>query len=816
MREHTFRGTIGLAIPHASRLGAARIAPFAMVLATAVGIWLATGVGGRDVILFLCYQVGFVVAPGFLVFRALLPEESFTRSIVFGWAVGYALEIGMYALAAASSVRGLYVCYPLLAAPLIPLVVRRWRASDETTDPTASRALWTAAAVGVVTLGYLGLSYFARTPLPWDVAKVTYDTDVPFSLSLAAEALHHWPMTDPNVSGSPFHYYVAAHLDLAATSDVTGIPLPVSLFRLAVVPMSLLVIAQFVIAGRAFVGRLSAGALAAGLFLLVGEVDPEPWFSFPFLGLVFEDVWLSPTFLVGLVFFLGAVTLIGERITSAAAVRAGTRHWLVVAVFLVACAAAKPSALAVLLGGLALMLVWWSVSRRRLNANAAFATGLTASIALVFYLGAYSNSNFGLGLHPFRAFEAMSWANDVRDRLGDTAGWPLAVVAGALGLFGPQLAGLMLVRRRNLDEGRSFLLAMLAVGLAGFVLFHQSGNSQVYFSHYGLVGGTLLAAEGLLALGAAFPARRSVLAAAVMSLATATAIAFVVYGVVVHFSPPGPSLPALHARGALAMGLLMAMFLAVWLWGLPERRSLLFAACFVGSTAIVLASWRAGWMTYRPNDGLVVIAALVAITGIAVLLTRGRRRREFMLALLVVVITVGAVDVPLDHAPNAIDRARAGLPVSNAGATGMSRELNDGLAWIRDHTSPDAVLAVNNFKEAYGRSRKATYFYYAAFAERRVFLEGWLYSAQSWNVLGENAVNERRSPFPRRLRLNRAVFERADPRALRVLVREYGVRYLVDDKLQGRATPEVRALGRLVYDNEAVAVYAVGPDDGHA
>jgi len=294
-----------------------------------------------------------------------------------------------------------------------------------------------------------------------------------------------------------------------------------------------------------------------------------------------------------------------------------------------------------------------------------------------------------------------------------------------------------------------------------------------------------------------------------MSIATATAVAFAVYGVAVHFSLPGPSLPALHARGALAVLLLAALFLLVWLWGLPERRSPLFAACFTGSTAIVLASWRWGWITYLPNDGLALIAALLGITGVALPLTRGRRRREFALAFLVIVITVGALDVPLDHAPTAIDRARAGIPLANVGATGMSRDLYQGLAWIRDNTDSDAVLAVNNFNEAYGRNRKATYFYYAAFAERRVFLEGWLFSAQSWNVLGENAINEKRSPFPGRLRLNNAVFERADSRALGVLVRDYGVRYLVDDKVQGRATPELRKLGRLVYDNDAVAVYAV-------
>ena len=121
------------------------------------------------------------------------------------------------------------------------------------------------------------------------------------------------------------------------------------------------------------------------------------------------------------------------------------------------------------------------------------------------------------------------------------------------------------------------------------------------------------------------------------------------------------------------------------------------------------------------------------------------------------------------------------------------------------------MLAVNNHEERNGGVILPTFVYYGAFAERRVFLQGWLFTATAWKIGGEDVRELRKVPFPERLRLNTAVFERADRTALRVLVRDYGVRYLVDDRIQGKASPELGRLGRLVYQNPSVIVYAVGP-----
>ena len=561
-------------------------------------------------------------------------------------------------------------------------------------------------------------------------------------------------------------------------------------------------------------GRAAVGAVAAGLLLLVGEVDPEPWYSFPFIGYFFLDIWLSPTFLLGLVFFCLAFTLIGERIKLGEPVRPAWRMWLLIGILVVACGGSKPPALTVLGGGIVLAGAWLWWKHRRVDANAAAALGIVAVVFVVYYAMTYRYSAFGLALHPFKSFGDMAWVYDLRNSIGDGAGWPLGVLIGALALFGPPLVGLISLfglRRRPFDPGRIFLLALLVAGLGPFLLFWQQGNGQVYFSHYGMVGGALLAAEGLLLLAARWPRHAVIRAAAAIAFATAVAVVTAVYGIMTQFSLPGPSLPAFHTHGVLAVVVLAGVFFLIWRWSLPSgRRSPALAAGFLGATGVVLLLWRIGWNPIPAHGGYELIGALVALTVLAVAFTHDGARWEAFFVVAVTAVTVGALDFPLDQGPNAIDRLRSGASFSDYRRTGLNSGLYDGLSWIRRNTSTNAVLAVSNYREQNPVHGSATYFYYAAFAERRVFLEGWLFTVAAWNILGEDALRSTRVPFPTRYRLNEAVFKRADPNALNVLVRRYGVRYLVADKLQSTFTPKLARLGRVAYNNSAVTIYAVG------
>jgi hypothetical protein len=101
------------------------------------------------------------------------------------------------------------------------------------------------------------------------------------------------------------------------------------------------------------------------------------------------------------------------------------------------------------------------------------------------------------------------------------------------------------------------------------------------------------------------------------------------------------------------------------------------------------------------------------------------------------------------------------------------------------------------------------YFYYSAFAERRVELESWDYTEQTIRR-GYFSLPPSLTPFPRRLALSDAVFHRGDERALRTLARGYDVSYLVADKVHGTASPALAELVPRVFSNDDVDVYAVG------
>jgi hypothetical protein len=187
---------------------------------------------------------------------------------------------------------------------------------------------------------------------------------------------------------------------------------------------------------------------------------------------------------------------------------------------------------------------------------------------------------------------------------------------------------------------------------------------------------------------------------------------------------------------------------------------------------------------------------------------RTKRRRGFLWLIAVAAVTTGALAFPLDRIPGV---ARATDRHAFPGSPNVDRGLYDGLVWIRDHTPTNVVLAVDNYDRVSGTYRFPIFVEYAAFAERRVFLEGWRFSTRSWKIGASESLLVRKIPFPERLRLNEAVFVRGDKRALRTLVERYGVRYLVRDIHHGHTRTQLLRLGRLVFSNPSVAIYRAGP-----
>jgi hypothetical protein len=155
-----------------------------------------------------------------------------------------------------------------------------------------------------------------------------------------------------------------------------------------------------------------------------------------------------------------------------------------------------------------------------------------------------------------------------------------------------------------------------------------------------------------------------------------------------------------------------------------------------------------------------------------------------------------------------VQRAEAGHPLYDNQNRGLTSGLYEGLHWLRGHTRTSDVLAVNNHS-LYPDNHDSKYFYYSAFAERRVVLESWDYTAQA-AASGLFSLDTAHTPFFRRLTLSNLVFGVGDQNALRALARDYSVDYLIVDKVHRSPSPQLAQRVKQVYSNGDIDIYAVG------
>src|ERR1700693_3025403 len=102
----------------------------ALVSATALVSWLATGVSLADVGRFVAFEALWVCLPGCMLYLLLSrPRGGWLSVLALGWPLGHAIEIGALALAAALGQRELFDWLPLLAsAAMGPLLARAYAA----------------------------------------------------------------------------------------------------------------------------------------------------------------------------------------------------------------------------------------------------------------------------------------------------------------------------------------------------------------------------------------------------------------------------------------------------------------------------------------------------------------------------------------------------------------------------------------------------------------------------------------------------------------------------------------------------------------
>jgi hypothetical protein len=740
-----------------------------IVVVGSLGLEMAYGVALGDAILYVGYELLFVVIPGWLTYRALSPRVgSVLRQLTMGWALGYVLEVLAFMLTAATDTRGLFVAYPLTIAAAATIVRRRTAVpSTGIVSHLPGRLIWLLVAVSLAAVTYFAIAYFPGAPLP-GTKSVTYYLDYPRWISLAADAKNHWPIQDPSVSGEPLPYHYFVNIHLAAASQVTGLGLPLVYFRLFVFPLVLLLVLELVLAGQSFARSAYVGLTAACLALFVGQIRLDARNTFlahtPFLGLFFTFLLRSPSFLFGLVILLPLMTLLGEIFADRGG-RPRLGDWLLVVLFMVGASDAKITILPLVLVALILYAGWTRLVERRIRTAVSVAAALTLLVFGAVYVMQYRGHSSRTGIHPFAAFDGMSGVALIKDDLmralpafpGKTTLLSVGgVLIGAFGLLAGQLVGLAWIVRRQghrLRPGHAWLSSLVVAGVLLSITLNEPGSvSALYFVFYGLVAGYILSAEGLrIAWQSRPPLSRQRMRIAAIALSSLVVIAALM---------GAPSW--LHLFAGPHSDPHRYLF---WYGGLLVFLLLLYAVArkWLGPTR-----WPA--------------AALVCGA----------------------VLTVGALDTPLDSLVPTL--ANPGLAAHNFGKP-LTPELYRALTWIRDETPTDSVIAVNN--QWIDPANKASFeFDYSAFSERRVFLEGWGYS-QRVVELGYAKVAQGIDPFVGRLRLNEAAFIRGSRGALRTMAQRYGVRYLVVDELNGYRS-DVQMLGRVareVYRAPGVLVF---------
>lgn len=398
-------------------------------------------------------------------------------------------------------------------------------------------------------------------------------------------------------------------------------------------------------------------------------------------------------------------------------------------------------------------------------------------------------------LSPTQTFGATIFAAIVLllvDLLRGTAsrgGWALlalllAGVAGAKATFLPILvAALLLVAAvGRLRERRPPRGALTALGLAMAVT---------------------LAAQVVLYAG-------STTGLAVEPLATLRGTAGV-FGV----SLPGALLVAIAAWTACWAG---------WLGLLADRARLadppvlLCLGLGLAGLCAMLATWQPGGSQGYFLQSARPYLCVAAVAGLAVLLRRPdgapvRRRRRLAAYALTALMAAGAiVAVPLLGRPFGL-AVRDGVRVYPRAVNGQLPQGGvEAARWLRDHSDPGDLVATNVHCRRTSTGCDNRSFWVAAYAERRVYVQGWGYAPRTYVEAERTGIHYGRVPFwdAELLARNDAAFHAPSAATLGAL-RGAGVRWLLVDRRFEADLAALDALAPPVFTAADARVYAL-PD----
>lgn len=748
--------------------------PAAALAALTAVVLSRFGVSARDIAVFAAYVALCLVVPGTLLVRALhRGERTLTEELSLGLAAGYAVEVLAYVAARWAGTPLMVLAWPAAtyaAFAAVPRLRRHWR-RPASLIRQPRWCSWGLALILAYAVAWSAVSVFRRQVLTWPGLGGS-NIDMPYHLALIGELKHHMPPNTPNVAGEPLLYHWFAYAHMAAASWVTGVEPLVLLYRLAMLP----VIAGLVVL-VAMTGRRVTGSAAAGLAAALGVVfagTPNLYEGDTFLALTWKGflAWTSPTQTFGAFLFAPVVVLLLDLLARPRAGRDGREgrgRWVLLGLLLIAVMGGKAPYLPLLAGALAALAVVQTVRHRRPPGVALTALAMTAACLGYAQLVLFGQARQGMAPVPL-SLAQRTWAAltsqdlDARPPTGTLLAVTLLLVlswgvvwCGALGLLvRPGTAGGV----RPLT--RPPVLLMLGLGAVAFpavLLIGHPHLSQLYFLQESVPYLTIAAVYGLLVL-----IRRS-----------------------------GPSWRAV--AGAAAAGVAAAYLV---------RR-----LCAV---VVPLPQGRPEGLLYLPYAVLAAAVGLAAVA--AVPLGRPRRLRAWTL-LLVAVTAAGAPAAWATRFLSFADGTGRGAAAAPAAPTNLPgpRGLFEAGRWLRDHSAPGDLVATNAHCLWVAENPcDSRHFWVSALSERRVLVEGWVYTARimsQWHP----GVRVETLPFwdRARLRLNDAAFAAPTADVIRRLRDRYGVRWLFADERLTGSRPRLGDYAELRFRSGDYAVYHV-PD----
>ncbi|GAA4559989.1 hypothetical protein GCM10023193_18910 [Planotetraspora kaengkrachanensis] len=737
--------------------------PAAAVTAFTLVMLSFSGVSSSDMAAFSVYTILGILLPGMLIIRAVFGQaHTLAEEISLGLVLGFAIEVLTYIGARAIGAPLLVLVWPIAtyaAFLTVPRLRSRWKPTARPKAPT-----WWSWALAL-TIAYLvvwSVSYFKTNAITWP-AMAASNIDVPYHLSLIGELKNHMPPTVPMVAGEPLFYHWFLYTHFAATSWVTGVEPLVLLVRLGLLPMfAALVVLLCAIARRVIHSWPAALIAVMGAVLLAA-----PNLYLGTRTSVFEmtpvQSWESPTETFGALLFAPVVLLLIDLLQR-------RRHtlgvWLLLGVFLVVAMGAKATHLPILAAGLGTVAAVEVVRQRKLRWPTIVALGMTASCFLYAQIVLFGHSRQGLTLAPFSVARG-EWGKltalftTVEPSLAAVVGVALMYVANWsvmwLGILG------LLSRPRSLMQPAVLLmLGMGAAGIGAMLVLSHPHNAQGYFLQAAGPYLAILAVYGLTLLvrRARLPLRTVILSVGIGMVATY--LIRMLCGVRVPLKP--------------------------------------------GQSDSVLV---------LPYIALLVIAVVPVI----VMYVTGRAGLRAWTVIILFLTSAGLPAAWFTRVVSTVEKDTPTSPVNFHGlahpvvAQAVPQGILTAGRWLRAHSEPNQLVATNSHclwgYESPCDSREA---WVAALTERRVLVEGWMYTPTNndrWRLGGQRVDG---LPFwdAERLSLNDAAFYRPSWSTMRQLQERYGVHWLFVDERRINPDSHIGDVAKLRFRSGDYAIYEIG------